>query len=69
MGASGYVVVGAVLFLAFLWLGTYRKHIISRRASITLEVLTLVLMIWLLPYFTTARLKRQPENKFQESTD
>src|SRR4051812_28710394 len=69
MGISGYIVAGVALLFAFLWFGMFLKHILSKSAAVTLEMLTLVLTIWLLPYFTTTRLKREAEIKSEETTD
>lgn len=69
MGISGHIVAGVALLFAFLWFGMFLKHLLSKSAAVSLEVLTLVLMIWLLPYFTTVRLKRETEIKSEETTD
>jgi len=54
---------GAVIVVAveILWFVLERMHIISPYIALALILITCGLAIWLLPYFTPTRLKRQME--------
>jgi uncharacterized membrane protein len=57
--ASTFIFIVCVI----LWFELGRRHVISPVVSIGLLLATIALTIWLLPYFTPVRLKRQPDKQ------
>lgn len=52
MGVGGWLTTFAAVSVAFLWFALFRMGVVSGYVAIALLLATLVLTIWLAPYFS-----------------